>query len=148
MHPSIRVVTLAVADLERALAFYRDGLGLASQGIIGTEYHDAASGAAGAVAMFELDGGLILSLYPRADLAKDAGLPLETSGRTEFSLAHEVGSRAEVDAVLARAKAAGARVTGGPRERPWGIYSGYFEDPDGHLWEVLWNPGMLTGAAR
>lgn len=140
MHPSIRAVTLAVADLERSLAFYREGLGLRSPGVIATELHDEASGANGAVAMFELDGGILLCLYPRADLAKDAGLQVEASGRTEFSLGHEVGSRDEVDAVLARAEAAGARLTGGPRERPWGIYSGYFEDPDGHLWEVLWNP--------
>ena len=140
MRPSIRVVTLAVADLERALAFYRDGLGLASDGIIATELHDERSGADGAVAMFDLDGGLILSLYPRSDLAKDAGLPVDAAGRTQFSLGHEVGSREEVDAVLAEAEAAGARLSGGPRERPWGIYSGYFEDLDGHLWEIIWNP--------
>ena len=140
MRPSIRVVTLAVADLERSLAFYRDGLGLASSGIVATEYHDDVSGAAGAIATFELDDGLFLSLYPRTDLAKDAGIALDATSRTEFSLGHLVDSREEVDAVLARARAAGARLTGGPRERPWGIYSAYFEDPDGHLWEVIWNP--------
>ena len=145
MRPSIRVVTLAVADLDRALAFYREGLGLASQGIIATEFHDEVSGAAGAIAMFELDDGLILSLYPRTDLARDAGVAVDATSRTEFSLGHVVESRDEVDAVLARARAAGARLTGGPRERPWGIYSGYFEDPDGHLWEVAWNPGMSDG---
>ena len=139
MRPSILVVTLAVADLERALAFYRDGLGLDSSGIIATELHDDASGADGAIAMFKLDGGLILSLYPRTDLAKDAGIGIDRGSRTEFSLGHAVESREEVDAVLARAEAAGARLTGGPRDRPWGIYSGYFEDPDGHLWEVIWN---------
>jgi uncharacterized protein len=147
MRPSIQVLTLAVADLDRALAFYRDGLGLASSGIIATELHDEVSGAAGAIAMFELEGGLILSLYPRADLAKDAGIAVEATSRTDFSIGHVVESREEVDAVLARARAAGARVTGGPRERPWGIYSGYFEDPDGHLWEVIWNPGMPGTAA-
>ena len=140
MRPSIRVVTLAVADLERALAFYRDGLGLASSGVIATELFDKVSGAAGAIAMFELDGGLILSLYPRTDLAKDAGIAADATGGSEFSLGHVVERREEVDAVLARAQAAGARLTGGPRERPWGIYSGYFADPDGHLWEVIWNP--------
>lgn len=142
MHPSIRVVTLAVADLERALAFYRDGLGLASPGIIAAELRDEASGASGAVAMFELDGGLILSLYPRTDLARDAGVAAAGTSSAEFSLGHVVERREEVDAVLARAQAAGARLTGGPRERPWGIYSGYFEDLDGHLWEVIWNPGL------
>ncbi len=140
MRPSIRVVTLAVEDLERAVRFYRDGLGLASSGIIATELHDDVSGADGAVAMFELDGGLILSLYRRADLARDAGVPPDPASRTDFSLGHIVETREDVDAVLAGAQRAGARLTGGPRERPWGIYSGYFEDPDGHLWEVIWNP--------
>jgi uncharacterized protein len=147
MRPGIRVVTLAVADLERALAFYRDGLGLASPGIIATELHDEVSGADGAVAMFELDGGLLLSLYPRTDLARDAGTGPDAPSRTEFSLGHVVERREEVDAVLARARAAGARLTGGPRERPWGIYSGYFEDPDGHLWEVIWDPEHRDQAA-
>ncbi|MGZ6267515.1 MAG: VOC family protein [Candidatus Limnocylindrales bacterium] len=147
MRPQIRVVTLAVADLERSLAFYRDGLGLSSPGVIATEYYDEVSSAAGAVAMFELDGGLILSLYPRTDFAKDAGIGLDPHSRTEFSLGHTVDSRDEVDAILARAEAAGARITGGPRERPWGIYSGYFEDPDGHLWEIIWNPDLADGEA-
>jgi catechol 2,3-dioxygenase-like lactoylglutathione lyase family enzyme len=97
MRPNIRVVTLAVADLERALAFYRDGLGLASSGIIATEFHDEVSGADGAIAMFELDGGLLLSLYPRTDLAKDAGVAADATSRTEFSLGHVVESREEVD---------------------------------------------------
>ena len=140
-------MTLAVADLERALTFYRDGLGLASSGIIAAELRDEASGASGAVALFNLDGGLILSLYPRTDLAKDAGVAVDATSRTEFSLGHGVGSREQVDAVLARPQAAGARVTGGPRERPWGIYSGYFEDPDDHLWEVLWNPELAGNEA-
>jgi hypothetical protein len=142
MRPSLRVITLAVADLERALAFYREGLGLPSSGIVATEYHDEVSGADGAIATFELEGGLIVSLYPRIDLAKDAGITPDAPSRTDFSLGHLVESREEVDAVLARAQACGARLTGGPRERPWGIYSGYFEDPDGHLWEVIWNPDM------
>ncbi len=142
MHSRIHVITLAVSDLERSLAFYRDGLGLRSRGIVGTEYFDEVSSADGAIALFEFDGGLILSLYPRTDLAKDAGLAPGGSSRTEFSLGHAVKSREEVDALLARAKAAGASVTGGPRERPWGIYSGYFGDPDGHLWEILWNPDL------
>jgi catechol 2,3-dioxygenase-like lactoylglutathione lyase family enzyme len=103
MRPSILVVTLAVADLERALAFYRDGLGLASSGIIATDLHEL-SGAAGAIAMFKLAGGLILSLYPRTDPAKDAGIAVDATSRTEFSLGHAVESREEVDAVLARAR--------------------------------------------
>src|SRR5262249_16230375 len=129
----IHVLTLGVADLERSLAFYR-ALGLQSDGIIGTEFPG------GAVAMFELEGGLILSLYGRDDLAADANSSFDAPGRGEFSIGHLVGSRDEVDAVLAEAVAAGATLTEEPRERPWGIYSGYFRDPDGHLWEVIWNP--------
>ncbi len=145
MRPRIHVVTLGVADLERSLAFYRDGLGLQSNGVIAEDLIDEASGARGAVVMFELERGLLLCLYPRSELAKDAGIPAVATSRTEFSLGHIVGSRAEVDAVLAQATAVGGRVTGGPRERAWGIYSGYFEDPDGHLWEVIWNPEDVGG---
>ncbi len=142
MKPRIGVVTLGVTDLERSLAFYR-GLGLRSAGIIGTEFTGDEATPAGAAAMFQLDGGLILALYPRSELAKDANLLLGSprpgeSG--EFSIGHLVGSRAEVDAVLAEAVAAGATLTDEPHERPWGIYSGYFRDPDGHMWEVIWNP--------
>jgi predicted lactoylglutathione lyase len=97
--------------------------------------------------MFKLDGGLILSLYPRTDLAKDAGIAVDETSRTEFSLGHSVESREEVDALLARARAAGARLTGGPRDRPWGIYSGYVEDTDGHLWEGIWNPELAGDGA-
>ncbi len=142
MEPRLSVVTLGVADLERSLAFYRDGLGFASSGVVAADILDETSGANGAVVMFKLDGGLLLCLYPRADLARDAGVALDAAARTEFSLGHIVDSREEVDAVLAGAAAAGAHVTDGPRERPWGIYSGYFEDPDGHLWEVIRNPDI------
>ena len=138
MRPRLDVVTLAVADLERALAFYR-GLGLESKGIVGTQWTDDATGANGAVAMFELEGGLLLSLYPRADLAKDAAIPVGPPQSGEFSLAQLVHSRDDVDELLRRAEAAGATVTPA-HVRPWGIYSGYFRDLDGHLWEVIWNP--------
>lgn len=144
MKPRIGVITLGVTDLERSLDFYR-GLGLRSPGIIGTEFEGDEATPAGAAAMFQLDGGLILALYPRSELAKDANLPLGTprsSESGEFSIGHLVGSRAEVDAVLAQAAAAGATLTDEPHERPWGIYSGYFRDPDGHLWEVIWNPQL------
>lgn len=139
MQPELHVITLAVDDLERSLVFYRDGLGLVSDGIIGTEWADGQTGANGAVALFALDGGLILSLYPRSDLAKDAGIPVGPARSGEFSVGQLVRSRAEVDEVLRQAEVAGAAVTGA-RDRPWGIYSGYFRDPDGHLWEVIWNP--------
>jgi catechol 2,3-dioxygenase-like lactoylglutathione lyase family enzyme len=140
MKPRIHVITLGVRDLERALAFYRDGLGLQSPGVIGTEYEGDETTPAGAAAMFELEDGVILALYPRTELAKDAGLPLEASGTGGFSLGHLVATRKAVDEVLARAEAAGATLTDEPHERPWGIYSGYFRDPDGHLWEIIWNP--------
>ena len=138
MEPRLDVITLAVADLERALEFYRR-LGLESNGIVGTEWVDEVTGANGAIAMFRLDGGLILNLYPRADLAKDAALPLGPAQSGEFSLAQLVRSRADVDQLLEKAAAAGATITPA-HDRPWGIYSGYFRDPDGHLWEVIWRP--------
>jgi uncharacterized protein len=139
MKPRIDVITLAVADLERALEFYR-ALGLESPGVIGTEFVGNENTPGGAAAMFELQGGLLLALYSRADLAKDANLPLRPPQAGEFSIGHLVGSKADVDALLARAQAAGGTLTDEPHERPWGIYSGYFRDPDGHLWEIIWNP--------
>ncbi len=143
MDPRIDVITLAVADLDRALVFYRDGLGLESEGVIGTEFVGDEVTPAGAVALFKLQGGLLLSLYPRTELAKDADVPLGAPKSGEFSIGQLVSSRAEVDALLDRAQAAGASVSTPPHDRPWGIYSGYFRDPDGHLWEIIWNPRML-----
>ena len=140
MRATINVITLAVADLERALAFYREGLGLTSPGVVGTEFGGDSTTPAGAVAMFELDGGLVLALYPRAELAKDANVPVGAQQSGEFSIGHIVESKAEVDRLLAEAEAAGATVTDEPHDRPWGIYSGYFRDPDGHLWEIIWSP--------
>ena len=87
--------------------------------------------------MFELEDGLILSLYPRAELARDAGVDSERTAGSGHSIGHFVGSRQAVDELLALAERAGGRVTGPPRERPWPIYSGYFSDPDDHLWEVV-----------
>jgi uncharacterized protein len=133
MKPRIHVLTLGVVDLERSLAFYR-ALGFESGRIVGTEFPR------GTAAIFDLDGGLILSLYGRDDLAADANATFDAPGHSEFSIGHLVPSREDVDAVLAQAEAAGATLTEAPHDRPWGIYSGYFRDPDGHLWEVIWNP--------
>jgi uncharacterized protein len=144
--PSVHVLTLAVDDLERSRAFYCDGLGFTSAGIVGAQWTDEATGANGAIVLFELDPGLILSLYPRPDLAKDAEIRCGTQQSGEFSIGQLVRSRAEVDSVLGQAEAAGAAVTQA-RERPWGIYSGYFRDPDGHLWEVIWNPDRVPAPA-
>jgi catechol 2,3-dioxygenase-like lactoylglutathione lyase family enzyme len=142
MEPRIDIITLAVADLERSLAFYRHGLGLESRGVIGTEFVGDELEPDGAVVMFELQGGMLLCLYPRTELAKDAKVSLASPSSGEFSIGHAVSSKADVDAVLAQAVAAGATLTDRPHDRPWGIYSGYFRDPDGHLWEVLWNPRL------
>jgi uncharacterized protein len=139
MQPRIDVITLAVSDLDRALAFYRK-LGFESPGIIGTEFKADETHPGGAAAMFQLRDGLILSLYGRADLAKDAGIPVGAPASGEFSIGYLVPNREEVDQVLRTAAAAGATVLGHAADRPWGIYSGYFKDPDGHLWEVIWNP--------
>lgn len=137
MAAAIHVVTLAVADLERSLAFYRDGLGLPTQGVIGTEFVGDETAPAGAAAMFTLAGGLILSLFPRAELAKDSGTQITADG-SGMSLGHVVDSREEVDRILQIAAQAGATVLGEAHERPWGIYSGYFADPDRHLWEIVY----------
>lgn len=134
MKPRITLLTLGVDDLERSLAFYRDGLGLASEGIIGAEFEH------GAVAFFELEGGLRLALFPRESLALDAGLPQQPASATELTIGHNVASRAEVDAVMAQASMAGAAIVKSAQDTFWGGYAGYFQDPDGHLWEVAWNP--------
>ncbi len=139
MKPQIKILTLGVDDLERAMGFYRDGLGLVTEGITGTESED------GAVVFFDINGDMILALYPRAALAKDANVPVGPASATELSIGHLVSSKAEVDAVMQQAHAAGARVTDPAHDRFWGGYSGYFQDPDGHLWEVAWNPGWDTG---
>jgi catechol 2,3-dioxygenase-like lactoylglutathione lyase family enzyme len=136
MKPHITLVTLAVDDLERALAFYRDGLGFSTKGIVGQQFEN------GAVAFFDLASGLKLALWPRKSLAADSGLPLQPASATEFSLAHNVGSRQEVDAVMKQAEQAGARIAKAAQPTFYGGYAGYFQDPDGHLWEVAFNPGF------
>ncbi len=137
MKPRITVITLGVDDLTRALKFYRDGLGLPTQGIVGTEFEH------GALALFDLQPGLKLAIFPRKDLALDARVPLSLPGATECTLGHYLHSKEEVDAVMEQVKKAGATITDPAHDRPWPIYSGYFQDPDGHLWEVAWNPELL-----
>ncbi len=137
MKTRISFVTLAVDDLERALRFYRDGLGLPSEGIVGREFEH------GAVAFFDLQSGLTLALWPRASLAHDAGVALGPPGPGGFALAHNVRSRAQVDALMAQAENAGATITKPAQATFWGGYAGYFQDPDQHLWEIAWNPRFL-----
>ena len=136
MKPRITVITLGVDDLERSLKFYRDGLGFPTQGIIGTEFEY------GAVAFFDLQHGLKLAIWARKDLAHEAKVPLGPRSATEFTLGHNVASKTEVDAVMARAKQAGAVITDPAHDAFWGGYTGSFQDPDGHVWEVVWNPEM------
>jgi len=134
MKPRIQVITLGVSDLTRALAFYRGGLGLPTKGIVGTEFED------GAVVFFNMNDNLILALYPRAALAKDAKMSVGPRSPAEFSIGHNVGSKREVDAIMGEAEKAGAKITDPAHDRFWGGYSGYFQDLDGHLWEIAWNP--------
>ncbi len=139
MRAQVFFITLAVDDLDRALAFYRDGLGWPTEGVVGTEFHDEVTGADGTIAFVTLEGGLKLGLYERANLAKDAGLPPAGPSSTEFSLGIPATSREEVDAMLAQAGLAGGTRTAPAHMRPFGVYSGYFTDPDGHLFEVAWD---------
>jgi catechol 2,3-dioxygenase-like lactoylglutathione lyase family enzyme len=135
--PRITLITLGVDDLDRSVQFYRDGLGFETKGIVGTEFEY------GAVAFFELQAGLRLALWPRKSLSRDSGLPLGKPNATECCLAHNVASKAEVDSVMAEARAAGAVTVKPAQDTFWGGYAGYFQDPDQHLWEVAWNPQML-----
>jgi catechol 2,3-dioxygenase-like lactoylglutathione lyase family enzyme len=137
MKPRITLVTLGVDDLERAVRFYRDGLGLKTQGIVGTEFEH------GAVAFFNLEAGMKLALWPRRSIAHDTGLALGSPGPTDFTLAHNVASKSEVDAVMDQARNAGAAIVKPAQETFYGGYAGYFQDPDGHVWEVAWNPQWI-----
>lgn len=137
MQPSLTVITLTVDDLERALRFYRDGLGLSTPGIIGQEFEH------GAVAFFDLQPGLKLAIWPRTSLAHDSGLPVSAfTSSPSVSLGHNVRSKAEVDEVMAQALIAGAAIVKPAHDTFWGGYAGYFQDPDHHLWEIVWNPRL------
>ncbi len=133
MKPKITLITLGVEDLDRSLRFYRDGLGLKSKGIFGTEFEN------GAVAFFDLQAGLKLGIWPRKSISLDTGLPLGSPNATEFTIGHNVSSKVEVDAVMTQAKNAGAVIVKPAQDTFWGGYAGYFQDPDQHLWEVMWN---------
>ncbi len=136
MKPRITIITLGVDDLEKSLVFYRDGLGLPTEGIVGTEFEH------GAVAFFDLQPGLELAIWPRDNIARDATISKTAHSSTEFTLGHNVGSSEEVDAVMEQAKRAGATIIKPAGKTFWGGYAGYFQDPDGHLWEIAWNPRM------
>jgi uncharacterized protein len=137
MKPRITMLTIGVDDLDRALGFYRDGLGLPTKGIVGQEFEH------GAVAFFDLEAGVKLAIWSRDDLAHDTELPKSPRSSTEFSIGHNVRSKQEVDAVMKQAEHAGARIVKPAQETFWGGYAGYFADPDGHLWEIAFNPALL-----
>jgi catechol 2,3-dioxygenase-like lactoylglutathione lyase family enzyme len=134
MKPRITVITIGVDDLEKSLKFYRDGLGLKTDGIIGEEFEF------GAVVFFDLQNGVKLALWPRKSISHDSELSLQKPSATEFTLGHNVNSKKEVDETMAQAKKAGARISKPAQKTFWGGYAGYFQDPDGHLWEIAWNP--------
>lgn len=135
----MHAITLAVADVARSAEFYRALLGVEGSGVIGTEYPATGTQAGGTTAMFTLDDGLIVSVYGRDDMAKDSGVQLATAPSS--TIGHFTSSQAEAQTFLERAQAAGATMLEPPYTRPWGMWSGFFQDPDGHLWEVVANPG-------
>jgi uncharacterized glyoxalase superfamily protein PhnB len=137
MRPRITLLTLGVEDLEKSLEFYRDGLGLPTQGIVGKEFEH------GAVAFFDLHHGLKLAIWPRDSIAHDANISKTAHSATEFTIGHNVSSKEEVDTVMEQARKAGAKIVKAAEDTFWGGYAGYFQDPDGHLWEVAWNPQLL-----
>ncbi|HEY1506548.1 MAG TPA: VOC family protein [Stellaceae bacterium] len=137
MKPRITLITLGVGDLERATRFYRDGMGWPTQGIIGTEFEH------GAVAFFDLQPGLKLALWAQENIAHDTGLPVTPRAPTAFTVAQNLRSKAEVDAVMVQAQTAGAAIVKEAQETFYGGYAGYFQDLDGHLWEIAFNPAML-----
>lgn len=136
MKPRVTVLTLGVDDLGRALRFYREGLGLKTEGIVGTELEH------GAVVFFSLEGNLMLALYPRKEIAWDARVAAQPRSSTEFTIGHNVNSKEEVNDVMTQARAAGAQIAKPAGPTFWGGYAGYFLDPDGHLWEIAWNPEL------
>ncbi|MDD2310755.1 MAG: VOC family protein [Desulfuromonadaceae bacterium] len=137
MKARISVITIGVDDLERSFRFYCDGLGFKTEGIVGEKFEY------GSVAFFDLQAGLKLAIWPRKSISHDSGLPLSSPSPTELTMGHNVSSKAEVDAVMEQAKKAGAVIVKPAQDTFWGGYAGYFQDPDNHLWEIVWNPQML-----
>ena len=134
MKRRITILTLGVDDLEASVRFYRDGLDLPTDGIVGTEFEH------GAVAFFDLQAGVRLAVWPRRSISHDTGITETPRRPNEFTIGHNVSSREEVDAVMQQAEAAGATIVKPAGETFWGGYAGYFQDPDDHLWEIAWNP--------
>ncbi len=134
MKPRISVLTLGVTDLEKSVAFYRDGLGWPTEGIIGKEFEY------GAVAFFDLQRNLKLALWPKKSISRDTNIAEQPTSATEFTIGHNVTTKEEVDSVMQQAEKAGAQIIKVAQDTFYGGYAGYFQDIDGHLWEVVWNP--------
>lgn len=137
MKPRISVITLGVNDLEKSVDFYRVGLGLSTDGILGKEFEH------GAVAFFDLTSGLKLALWAHDDIAYDTGLPKTAPSPTAFTIGHNVSGKDEVDEVMGQARSAGATIVKSAQDTFYEGYAGYFQDPDGHLWEIVWNPALV-----
>jgi uncharacterized protein len=128
MKARVHIITLGVKDLKKSRKFYEKGMGFG-----------VSSASKGDVVFFHT-GGAILALYPWGKLAEDATVPEKGSGFRGVALAHNVEEREYVAQVLEQAEAAGGKIVKKAQDAPWGGHSGYFADPDGHLWEVAWNP--------
>ena len=140
MKPHISIITLAVDNLEKSVRFYRDGLGWKTRGIVGADYDY------GATAFFDLQPGLSMALWPRESLAHEVGVELQSPAMTELMLSHCVGDKAQVDEVLNQAAQAGGQILKPAHDTLLGGYAGIFKDPDGHLWEIAWNPEPSAAA--
>ncbi|HVS91462.1 MAG TPA: VOC family protein [Mucilaginibacter sp.] len=138
MKQRINILTLGVNDLEKSLRFFRDAFGWKTKGIIGTEFER------GAIVVFDLDGGIMLSLYERANLAWDSGLDLQPESATEFSVGHLVNTEDEVGRIMEQAEKAGGTIVKPAQKTFWGGYGGYLKDIDGHLWEIIHNPAFMV----
>lgn len=139
MNPQITFITLAVQDLKRSITFYKEGLGFQPTEIFGTEFHDEITDADGTISFIKLESGLTVGLYERSNLAKDASISLDNESSTEFSIGLAVKTKEQVGKILKKAVDAGATLTKEPHIRPWGVYSGYIKDINGHLWEVTYD---------
>ena len=136
MKQRINILTLGVNDIEKSMKFYQDGFGWQTQGIVGNEFEN------GAVVFFNLDNGMIISLYERKNLAWDSGIEQQPESATEFSIGHLVNTDKEVNSIMAQAEKAGAKIIKPAQKTFWGGYAGYFKDIDGHLWEIAHNPAL------
>jgi uncharacterized glyoxalase superfamily protein PhnB len=137
LEPRFTILTLGVDDLEKSFKFYHDGMGLASKGIVGKEFEH------GEVAFFDLKNGMLLALYSKDNLGWDSHLKKGDPSSTEFSIGYTTRSEAEVDSIMEQARKAGAKIARPAQKTFWGGYSGYFQDPDGHLWEIAYNPNLI-----